>query len=82
MVLKGDYPRLVFTCGVDLTFLGKPGRLNGDEGRSFSASKSLEVRRKRVLLFFEMDRGRLVDEDCKGVSWSSVWKTDKLGCCS
>ena len=81
-MLEGDYPRLVFTCGVDLTFLGKLGRLNGDEGRSFSASKSLEVRRKRVLLFFEMDRDKLVDEDCRGVSLSSVWKTDKLGCCS
>jgi len=53
--MKGNYPRLVFNCKVDLTFLGKLGRLNGDEGRSFSASKSLEVRRNRVLLFLEMD---------------------------
>lgn len=54
-VFKGDHLRLVFTCKVDLTFLEKLGRLNGDEERSFSASKSLEVRRKRVLVFLEMD---------------------------
>ena len=72
----------MFSCNVDLTFLGKLGRLNGDEGRWFSVSKSLEVRRKMVLLFLEIDWGRLVDEGGKGVSWSSAWKTDKLGCCS
>lgn len=81
-MLKGNYPRLVFNDRVDLTFLEKLGRLNGDEGRSFSASKSLEVRRKRVLLFLEMDWNGLADEDCKGESWSSGWKTDRLGCCS
>ena len=53
--IKEGYPRLVFNCNVDITFLGKLGRLNGDEGRSFSMSKSLEVRRKMVLLFLEMD---------------------------
>ena len=54
---RGDYPRLVFNCNVDLTFLGKPGRPKGDEGRWFSASKSLElaVRRKIVMLFLEID---------------------------
>ena len=53
--MKGGHSRLVFNCNVDLTFLGKLGKLNGDEGRSFSVLKSLEVRRKRVLLFLEMD---------------------------
>ena len=72
MIMEVDHLRLVFSCNVDLTFLGKLGRLNGDEGRSFSPSRSLEVRRKRVLLFLEMDWGGLVDEDGKGVSSSST----------
>ena len=55
MASEGDHAQLVFICNVDLTFLGKLGKLNGDEGRWFSASKSLEVRRKSVLVFLEMD---------------------------
>lgn len=52
---SSGHSQFVFMCNVDLAFLEKLGKLNGDEGRSFSVSKSLEVRRKRVLLFLEMD---------------------------